>query len=72
MTQDFIEDAIEACNREEIPFVFAMRAGGDEGDWRVTYNLKHQEQDPNPSRREEILALMEFILSSEDESDRRG
>ena len=49
-----------------------MRAGGDEGDWRVTYNLKHQEQDPNPSRREEILALMEFILSNEDESDSRG
>jgi|TARA_R100001530_G_scaffold110837_1_gene78071 hypothetical protein len=71
MTQDFIEDAIEACNREKIPFLFAMRAGGDQGDWRVTYNLEHRDEDPNPSRREEILALMEFLLSGEDESDRR-
>jgi len=71
MTQDFIEDAIEACNREKIPFLFAMRAGGDQGDWRVTYNLEHRDEDPNPSRREEILALMEFLLSEEDESDRR-
>lgn len=72
MTQDYVEDAVEACNREKVPFVFAMRAGGDEGDWRVTFNLDHRAEDPNPSKREEILALMEFVLSGEDESDSRG
>ena len=72
MTQDYVEDAVEACNREKIPFVFAMRAGGDEGDWRVTFNLAHRGEAPNPSKREEVLALMEFVLGGEDESDSRG
>ena len=38
MTQDFVEDAVEACNREKVPFLFAMQ-GGD-GDWIVNYNLE--------------------------------
>jgi len=73
MTQDYIEDAVEACNREKVPFVFAMRAGGDEGDWRITFNLNHREQlETLASVRDEILALMEFVLSGEDESDNGG
>ena len=38
----------------------------------MTFNLDHRGEDPNPSKREEVLALMEFVLGGEDESDSRG
>ena len=52
MTQDFVEDAIEACNREKVPFVFAMRTG-NEGDWLVNYNLSHHNTS-RESKEEEV------------------
>ena len=56
MTQDFVEDAIEACNREKVPFVFAMQTG-DEGEWQVNYNLSHH-HTLRKSKEEEVCELI--------------
>ena len=60
MTQDFVEDAIEACNREKVPFVFAMRTG-NEGDWLVNYNLSHHNTS-RESKEEEVCELITLSL----------
>tara|TARA_R100000700_G_C3171373_1_gene145961 strand:- start:11 stop:229 length:219 start_codon:yes stop_codon:yes gene_type:complete len=72
MTHDFIEDAAKACNKEKVPFILAMRAGGEDGDWRVTYNLRHHKGRTSISEHSKIIELMRFVLSDyEDESDTR-
>jgi hypothetical protein len=63
MTQDFMEDAIEACNRERVPFVFAMRTG-DEGEWVVNYNLVHHSSSTSNSAKE-VCNLIQLSLAHE-------
>ena len=67
MTHDFIEDAAEACNRDKVPFIFAMRSGGDQGAWRVTYNLEHDKNCQNS----DLVELIRFLLAqSEFDTDK--
>jgi hypothetical protein len=63
MTQDFMEDAIEACNRERVPFVFAMRTG-DEGEWIVNYNLAHH-SSATSNKAKEVCDLIQLSLAHE-------
>tara|TARA_R110002012_G_scaffold298727_1_gene497338 strand:- start:1247 stop:1447 length:201 start_codon:yes stop_codon:yes gene_type:complete len=65
MTQDFVEDAIEACNREKVPFVFAMRSG-QEGEWLVSYNLTHYSPATN-DKKQEVCDLIALSLGNERE-----
>ena len=61
MTHDVIEDAIEACNREKTPFVFAVRTGQD-CEWSVDYNLKHYEAAGPISKTQEVSDLISLTL----------
>tara|TARA_Y100000817_G_scaffold314959_1_gene316482 strand:- start:28404 stop:28604 length:201 start_codon:yes stop_codon:yes gene_type:complete len=62
MTQDFVEDAIEACNRERVPFVFAMRSG-DDGEWIVNYNLEHH-SSATGNKEQEVCNLITLSLAN--------
>tara|TARA_R100000329_G_C7478820_1_gene168658 strand:- start:109 stop:315 length:207 start_codon:yes stop_codon:yes gene_type:complete len=66
MTRDFVEDAIQACNQEKVPFVFAMRAGR-EGEWSVDYNLTHYKTDGTISKTEEVSDLISLSLYDEEQ-----
>ena len=65
MTHDFYEDAVEACNREQVPFVFAIRVA--DGVWRVDHNLTHQPQFYRTmSKEEEVLSTLEMVLKEDE------
>tara|TARA_Y100001938_G_scaffold151094_1_gene245925 strand:+ start:4214 stop:4411 length:198 start_codon:yes stop_codon:yes gene_type:complete len=65
MTQDFVEDAVESCNRERVPFLFAMQSG--DGDWIVNYNLENFEAFTT-NKEQEVCDLIALSLATKRET----